>query len=144
MPHSEAQAWWADVQHVRETIERRRAGLADASAPRDAGTDTRFARRAAAAEAAIEDLDWTQVSATRAGAHADHTGRAVHSDGAAAPARGPPPELGRPAPDVGDRATGRGRRDAEHLQTDSRRDRASAPRRHAAGRDATERDESVP
>src|SRR4051794_34413395 len=97
MPHSEAQAWWADVQHVRETIERRRAGLADASAPCDAGTETRFARRAAA-EAAVEDLDWTQVSATRAGGRADHAGRAVHSDGAAARAR-------RPAPDIGDRAT---------------------------------------
>src|SRR3954469_19466237 len=110
MPHSEAQAWWADVQHVRETIERRRAGLADASAPRDAGTDTRFARRAAAAEAAVEDLDWTQVSATRSGARAEHAGRSGHSDGAASRAR-------RPAPDAADRATGRGRRDAEHLES---------------------------
>ena len=25
MPHDEARAWWADVQHVRESIERRRA-----------------------------------------------------------------------------------------------------------------------
>jgi hypothetical protein len=25
MPQSEARAWWADVEHVRETIERRRA-----------------------------------------------------------------------------------------------------------------------
>jgi hypothetical protein len=25
MPHSEAHAWWADVQHLREPIERRRA-----------------------------------------------------------------------------------------------------------------------
>jgi hypothetical protein len=25
MQHSEARAWWADVEHVRETIERRRA-----------------------------------------------------------------------------------------------------------------------
>src|SRR3954463_3740808 len=118
MPHSEAQAWWADVQHVRETIERRRAGLADASAPRDAGTETRFARRAAAAEAAVEDLDWTQLSATRAGGRADHTRRTVHGDGAAPRAR-------RPAPDLGDRATGRARREAEHLETDSRGDRAS-------------------
>src|SRR3954451_10732398 len=106
MPHSEAQAWWADVHQVREAIEPGRAGLADASAPRDAGTETRFARRAAAAEAAVEDLDWTQVSATRASGCADHTGRTVHSDGAAPRAR-------RPAPDVGDRAAGRGRRDAE-------------------------------
>ena len=36
MPHSEAQAWWADVQHVRESIERRRAGGAESSAPLDA------------------------------------------------------------------------------------------------------------
>ena len=36
MPHSEAQAWWADVQHVRESIERRRAGGAESSTPLDA------------------------------------------------------------------------------------------------------------
>src|SRR3954469_17949166 len=136
MPHSEAQAWWADVQHVREAIERRRAGLADASAPRDAGTETRFARRAAAAEAAVEDLDWTQVSATRAGGRADHSARTVHSDGAA-------PRTRRSAPDVGDRAAGRGRRDAEHLEADTRRDRASDPRRHPVGRDASGRDASA-
>src|SRR4051794_6925039 len=135
MPHSEAQAWWADVQHVREAIERRRAGLADASAPRDAGTETRFARRAAAAEAAVEDLDWTQVSATRAGGRADHTGRAVHSDGASSRTR-------RPGPDAGDRPTGRGRRDAERLETDRRRDRASGPD-HPAARDAAGYDEPV-
>src|SRR4051794_18246363 len=135
MPHSEAQAWWADVQPGREAIERRRAGLADASAPRDAGTETRFARRAAAAEAAVEDLDWTQVSATRAGGRADHTGRAVHSDGAPARTR-------RPAPDVADGPTGRGRRDAEHLETGNRRGRASRPH-HPAARDAAGRDESV-
>jgi hypothetical protein len=135
MPHSEAQAWWADVQHVRETIERRRAGLADASAPRDAGTETRFARRAAAADAAIEDLDWTQVSATRAGGRADHAGRPAHSDGAASRAR-------RPAADVGDRATARGRRDAEHLDTDGRRDHASRAHR-ATARDAAGRDEPI-
>src|SRR3954451_24771678 len=118
MPHSEAQAWWADVQHVREAIEPRRAGLADASAPRDAGTETRFASRAAAAEAAVEDLDWTRVSPPRAGGSADHTGRAVHSDGA-------PSRTRRPRPDVSDRPPGRGRRDADHLDSDRRRDRAS-------------------
>jgi len=42
MPHSEAQAWWADVQHVRESIERRRAGAADPSAPLDASDERRF------------------------------------------------------------------------------------------------------
>jgi hypothetical protein len=135
MPHSEAQAWWADVQHVRETIERRRAGLADASAPRDAGTETRFARRAAAAEAAVDDLDWTQVSATRAGTRTDHAGRSAHGDGAANRAR-------RPAPDGGDRPTGRGRRDAEHPEADSRRDRASGRHRPTA-RDGAGRDEPV-
>jgi hypothetical protein len=130
MPHSEAQAWWADVQHVRETIERRRAGLADASAPREAGTEARFARRAAAAEAGVEDLDWTPVSATPSGGRVDHAGRSGHGDGAASRAR-------RPAPDVGDRATGRGRRDVEHPETDSTRDRASRSHRPTArdGRD---------
>ena len=44
MPQSEAQAWWADVQHVRESIERRRAGLDDSSASPDASREARFAR----------------------------------------------------------------------------------------------------
>src|SRR3954469_15246299 len=136
MPHSEAQAWWADVQHVRETIERRRAGLADASAPREAGTETRFARRAAAAEAAVEDLDWTQVSATPSGGRADPAGRSGHGDGAASRAR-------RPAPDVGDRATGRARRDVEHPETDSPRDRGSRSHRPTA-RDGRNEPAAVP
>jgi hypothetical protein len=33
MPQSEARAWWADVQDVRETIERRRAAEQAAQAP---------------------------------------------------------------------------------------------------------------
>src|SRR3954462_7539054 len=95
MPHSEAQAWWADVQHVRETIERRRAGLADASAPREAGTETRFARRAAAAEAAGRRaaagpagrgaaggaLDGTRVPPPRGGARGARPGRGAPGAG---------------------------------------------------------------
>jgi hypothetical protein len=49
MPQSEARAWWADVQDVRETIERRRAAeqAAQARAP---------ARRAGAATADHREL----------------------------------------------------------------------------------------
>jgi hypothetical protein len=49
MPQSEARAWWADVQDVRETIERRRAAeqAAHAQAP---------ARRAGAATAEHREL----------------------------------------------------------------------------------------
>ena len=46
MPQSEAQAWWADVQHVRESIERRRAVRDDWSVPAHASSERRFVRPA--------------------------------------------------------------------------------------------------
>jgi hypothetical protein len=46
MPPSEAQAWWADVQHVRESIERRRAVRDDWSASAHASSERRFVRAA--------------------------------------------------------------------------------------------------
>jgi hypothetical protein len=58
MPHSEAQAWWADVQHVRESIERRRAGGLDSAAPLDASAERRFSRRASESLPPLDDLDW--------------------------------------------------------------------------------------
>jgi hypothetical protein len=133
MPNSEAQAWWADVQHVRETIERRRAGLADPSSSRDAGTEARFARRSDAAAVAIDDLDRTQASASRAGGRAD---RATHTDSA-------PTHTRRPGPDAEDRARARWRRDVAHVDHDTRADRPSTARRHAAGRGVTERVEPL-
>jgi hypothetical protein len=138
MPHSEAQAWWADVQHVRETIERRRAGLADSPAPRDVETESRFAHRAAASAAPVDDLDWTQVSATRgeeAGRRADHGGRALHTDVASSRPR-------RSAPDAGDRVGARGRRDADHLEPDNGADRPRGARRHASEPGAPARHDS--
>ena len=74
MPHSEAQAWWADVQHVRESIERRRAGVADSSAPLDAPTERRFVRAAAESLPPVDDFDWTSTVRGRSG------GRFVHAD----------------------------------------------------------------
>src|SRR4051795_7649787 len=47
MPESEARAWWADVQHVRESIERRRAAAAaEASSHADLAGADRAARAA--------------------------------------------------------------------------------------------------
>src|SRR5690242_13111816 len=129
MPNSEAQAWWADVQHVRETIERRRAGLADSPAPQDAGRETRFSRSAATA---VDDLDWTQVSAARAGAYADETGRPLH-DGASPRAR-------RPGADGSDHGAARARRDADHPDADGRHESPRATRRQGARSDAVGRD----
>jgi hypothetical protein len=78
MPHSEAQAWWADVQHVRESIERRRAGAADPSAPLDVSDERRFARPATESLPVLDDLDWSSSLSERSGRrfeHAsDHTG----------------------------------------------------------------------
>ena len=124
MPHTEAQAWWADVQHVRETIERRRAGLADVSAPQDAGTETRFERRAAAPLAMVDDLDSAHGSAMRSGGRSEHTGRSSHGDGVSARPR-------RPGGDAADRGAARWRRDDDHLEPETRRDRTRRTSRRA-------------
>src|SRR5919197_59717 len=73
MPHSEAQAWWADVQHVRESIERRRAGLADSSAPLGAHEERRFTRAAAESLPVMDDLDWSSTLPDRPRGRFDHT-----------------------------------------------------------------------
>jgi hypothetical protein len=121
MPHTEAQAWWADVQHVRETIERRRAALADSPAPRDAGTETRFARSSAASPPSVDDLDW---SAARPADRSDHTARLSRAEAAA------PPRGRRPWADPADRTAPRARRDDDHI-ADARLDRARWSRRDA-------------
>jgi hypothetical protein len=82
MPHSEAQAWWADVQHVRESIERRRAGGAESSAPLDAPDspapldvpeERRFTRDAADSLPLMDDLDWTSSLPARSRSRFEHT-----------------------------------------------------------------------
>jgi hypothetical protein len=80
MPHSEARAWWADVQDVRESIERRRAGLADSSAPLEAPGERRFARRAAESLPPLDDLDWTSDSGSHAGGRFDRPGTSSRGD----------------------------------------------------------------
>jgi len=84
MPHSEARAWWADVQHVRESIERRRAGGAESSAPLDAHPDSpapldvaeerRFTRDASDSLPLMDDLDWAASSPARSRGRFDHSG----------------------------------------------------------------------
>ena len=83
MPHSEAQAWWADVQHVRESIERRRAGGAESSAPLgasdspaplDVSEERRFTRHASDSLPLTDDLDWAASSPARSRGRFDHTG----------------------------------------------------------------------
>jgi hypothetical protein len=81
MPHSEAQAWWADVQHVRESIERRRAGGYDSSAPVDAAAERRFARRADESLPPLDDLEWT--SSGHPTGRFNRTGRSDRRDHAA-------------------------------------------------------------
>jgi hypothetical protein len=83
MPHSEAQAWWADVQHVRESIERRRAIGAESSArldasgspaPLDLPDEERFTRDAADSLPVMDDLDWTSSLPARSRRRFDHAG----------------------------------------------------------------------
>src|SRR3954470_23278424 len=80
MPHSEAQAWWADVQHVRESIERRRARGLDSSAPLDAATEARFSRRASESLPPIDDLEWTSGDWVRPTGRFDRTPRPQRAD----------------------------------------------------------------
>jgi hypothetical protein len=82
MPHSEAQAWWADVQHVRESIERRRAGAADSSAPLDAPTERRFVRAAQESLPPLDDFDWTSTAPDRSGGCFVHTDSPSHTPAA--------------------------------------------------------------
>jgi hypothetical protein len=79
MPHSEAQAWWADVQHVLESIERRRAGAADSSAPLDAPTERRFVRAAAESLPPLDDFDWTSTVPGRSGSRFVHAESPSHT-----------------------------------------------------------------
>jgi hypothetical protein len=88
MPHNEAQAWWADVQHVRESIERRRAGLSDASAPLGPPEEPRFVRAAAESLPVMDDLDWSSSLPARSRGR----GRFEHAE---------PEERRRPADDWG-------------------------------------------
>jgi hypothetical protein len=73
MPQSEAQAWWADVQHVRESIERRRAdGAASASpAPRSVSSD---------GDRAVDPAPATEGRDVRASVVRDAGGRSVWID----------------------------------------------------------------
>ncbi len=66
MPGSEARAWWADVQHVRETIERRRADAARADASGDHQPAARFVR------APVDDFE--QLTPARRFERAGHAG----------------------------------------------------------------------
>src|SRR4051812_49651248 len=94
MPHSEAQAWWADVQHVRESIERRRARGIDSSAPLDAAAERRFSRRAAEALPPPGDFDWSPRAARAPAGGFDRTGRPP--PGGPTPPPPPPPRPPRP------------------------------------------------
>jgi hypothetical protein len=80
MPHSEARAWWADVQHVRESIERRRAGFGDSAAPLDAPAEGRFVRRAADSLPPLDDLEWTSGAPSHPTGRFDRTGRPARGD----------------------------------------------------------------
>jgi hypothetical protein len=112
MPHSEAQAWWADVQHVRESIERRRAGGPDPGAPLDAAAERRFSRRASESLPPLNDLDWSPGAAGQPTGRFDRT-RSQHGEHAAprarrttADRRGDALERVEPSPDWVDTAAG--------------------------------------
>src|SRR3954468_2387589 len=87
MPHSEAQAWWADVQHVRESIERRRAGGPDPGAPLDAAAERRFSRRAAESLPPLDDLDWSPGASGQPTRRVGRTTRPLRGDHASPRAR---------------------------------------------------------
>ena len=122
-PESEAQSWWADVQHVRESIERRRAA-AGSSAGAEGPVETRFAR-AADSLPVIDDLDWTSA---HSGAHFDQAGRP------------PRPDRARPRP----RRAGDGRGDAAFDRSEPRDRRRPADRREGREHPAGRRERDMP
>jgi hypothetical protein len=88
-PSSEAQVWWAEVQHVRESIERRRARAADSVAGVDASMTSRGSRTPFESLSPIDDTEWSSTAPPRSGARADHTGRPQRHDRPRARARRP-------------------------------------------------------
>jgi hypothetical protein len=128
MPQSEAREWWADVQHVRESIERRRADAA--RSPR--GTDTgRFARAIEPPEPTSDD----DGLAARAGRfdrepRPRHGERSVDADAPSSRRHRdaePPASRGRGQRPEAERQRARSRRPA-----DDRTDQPAGRRRRAA------------
>ncbi|MEA2318812.1 MAG: hypothetical protein QOD44_3001 [Solirubrobacteraceae bacterium] len=119
MPHSEARAWWADVEHVRESIERRRADSAARPLHPRTGSADRAARPA--------PLSWEgeSVKGAAPGTHDDVRGLA-HTDAAARPSASASAAARRRTGGQADadRAAARGRgphTDAERQRVRSRR-----------------------
>jgi hypothetical protein len=117
MPQSETQAWWADVQHVRESIERRRARAAGPPASADAAAERRFVREAAESLPPLDDVDWVPAAPSRSGGRFDHTGR---------PHRADTPRVRSRRPDADHPAERRGLED-ERLDFDAERSKLEAP-----------------
>jgi len=119
MPQSEARAWWADVEHVRETIERRRAAERHLRLVTEAPQRS-TAPRAQAAPRPVPRGDRSGAAVRRAGSpsrdrhHADRRGahqpagrRTVEITGRTVPAPAVP-EIGQPpVPSFGARGAAR-------------------------------------
>jgi hypothetical protein len=141
MPQPEVRAWWDDVQHVRESIERRRARAgapaAVADGPAETDVEARFRRRDA--EPALDALisfelendgaragDGLATAATRRFERGPRAARATRAD---APARGM--SRGHSDGEPGD-----GRSHRSRLEGDEPRTRRAAAQPPAAGRGA--------
>jgi hypothetical protein len=124
MSQSEARAWWADVEHLRETIERRRALAPEPTA--DPG-DELAARRGAALQPVAVDAEPPAAADPRAAADSHDAGADTAADTAAAAAADAPDPAAHAADEL-----------AAH-----RRVRAAA-RRAAFDRDAARRSTSGP
>ena len=112
MPQSEAPAWWVEVQHVREAIERRRADGDSPDAAVDRQRGPRFVR-------STDDRDGDDLAGKVPGRRFERSGHANH------------------VPVDPDRARARGRRSEvrEHWTGVERRDPSRADRRASAGTD---------
>jgi hypothetical protein len=80
MPQSEARAWWADVQHVRESIERRRADGAAWASPVRSGAGN--SRDGASDPAQTQDVSRTDQERLAEATARDHERRSVAPDDA--------------------------------------------------------------
>jgi hypothetical protein len=123
MPHPEARAWWADVQHLRDDYERtdearRRADEADLASRRASRERRHVAAEVSSVRAASETSDAALDVAPRRSPDTSFGARRACTDGGLDPRRGHHVDLP-PAPRVRQGIAGPSQRGAQRMKGDA-------------------------